>query len=452
MTNLNQALASELAALESEVTKAREQNDSPALIQALIQLGQSYLQMGNTPKALTQFEEALELAQAGDDQALTARLWGYKGICLVKLGNSHFSQIALYKSYNMAKALDNKAIMIDALTQLGLLQLDGEQPTKAISKLEQAMGHAMAIGDQPRLMHLAGRLGNIFLGLSSVEKAVEYYSLAIQAAEKNSNQRAICSYKLGIGQAYFINKEYGLARELFEEALAIAGETDDPQAERSGLSGLMRVAMATDNVSMVTLYGQQIVRMTAEAGAQSEEIETINLLSVFLLQRQLFKKALPLLQRGLALADENSDWDWQLTMHERLGMVYYQLERLPDAQQHYQDALECALHLQDPRAASHLYGRISAVLAEQNQMQDALVAGKQALKLAQQQDDADLTGEQQILLAFTYAEMNDVAQALDYCQQGIATLQQTDSTDLLQKAESLHAELLAIAAVAAGSK
>ena len=225
--------------LETAVATVREKEDVIELINALTQLGQAQLAAGNVPKALTQFEEGLELAQSAGDKLLEGRLWGYRGICLMRLGNSHFAQIALYKSHNLAKELDNKPLLIDALIQMGTLQMDSGQSAKAISKLEQAMGLALSINDQPRTMHLAGKLGNLFLSLSSLEKAVEYFSLALQAANELDQQYAACSYKLSIGQAYLTNEQYDTARELFEEALALASELESPPAEMSALSSLM---------------------------------------------------------------------------------------------------------------------------------------------------------------------------------------------------------------------
>lgn len=76
----------QFTALETAVNRARASSDQTQLIHALIQLGQAFLQNGNVPRALTQFEEALPLSQASGEQLLEARLWGYKGICLVRLG------------------------------------------------------------------------------------------------------------------------------------------------------------------------------------------------------------------------------------------------------------------------------------------------------------------------------------------------------------------------------
>ena len=90
----------EIEQLETAVAQARQTGNTTAILTALTQLGNSYLASGNIPKALTQFEEGLELAQAAEERELEGRMWGYRGICLMQLGNTHFAQIALYKSHH----------------------------------------------------------------------------------------------------------------------------------------------------------------------------------------------------------------------------------------------------------------------------------------------------------------------------------------------------------------
>lgn len=441
------AIEREIAALETAVAKARDDDDPTRLITALINLGQTHLNHGNAPKALTQFEEGLELAEANEEQSLAARLWGYKGICLMRLGNSHFAQIALYKSYNLAKELDSAPVQIDALTHLGVLQMDAEEPTKAISKLEKAMGIALSANDKPRLTYLAGKLGGVFLGLSSLEKAVEYYALALKTAEEQQKWDAACSYKLGIAQAHLANEQPDSARELFEEALTLAGDIENTQAEMSALSGLMRVAIAKDNSSMVSLYGEHVLRLAQQNQANTFELNNLNLLTAYLLEKQQFKKALPHLKRGRALAESMENWQWQLTMQERLGFAHYQLSQLPEALIGYRAAQKTAMQLQDPKAAAQLYDRISAVLADQGQPDEAVEAAEKALTLAEEEEDLMLVGEGHMLLAFTYADLEKLPQALHHCRQAIAAYREAGAPDLLSNAEALQAELAQLTAV-----
>ena len=105
-----------------------------------------YLEAGNAPKALTQFEEGLELAQRTGDSVAEARLWGFKGMALVKLGNFSFAQRALFRSLNLAEETEQTALIIDTLMRIAELHAVTGQQAKAISRLEQAFGLAMQVG------------------------------------------------------------------------------------------------------------------------------------------------------------------------------------------------------------------------------------------------------------------------------------------------------------------
>lgn len=48
--------------LEDKVNSAREEDDANIFIASLIELGQAYLDTGDTPKALTQYEEGISFA------------------------------------------------------------------------------------------------------------------------------------------------------------------------------------------------------------------------------------------------------------------------------------------------------------------------------------------------------------------------------------------------------
>lgn len=432
----------QIAEMETAVAHARAQTNPVALIEALIALGQAYLDGGNVPKALTQFEEALALAQAENEALLEARLWGYKGICLLRLGNTHFAQIALYKSYGMAKSLNHAPLMVDALTQLGMLQLDANEPTKAISKLEQAFGLALAHHDSLRAMNLAGKLGGVFQGLSALEKAMEYYRHALQLAQELERPQVACATRLQIGHTYLANKEVDMAQEQFEKALELAGDLADPRAELSALQSLMRAHIAADSQRLAMLYADHALAMAREVDDNATEINVLGALTVYLLEQAQFKKALPYLQRGLALARASGDWEWQLTMADQLGFAQYSLEQLPEAQQNTEYALDVAMQLQSPLIAAQLYGRLGAILAEQGHTAEAIQAAEQALKLAQEQGDALLVGEQQVLLAFAYADLDEPQRAIGLCRQAIAAFHDSDDDGtMLARAEALLAEL-----------
>jgi tetratricopeptide (TPR) repeat protein len=423
--------------METAVDRARHRNDPARLIQALIELGQIYLDNGNTPKALTHYEEALALAQAEKEELQEARLWGYKGICLKRLGNTHFAQIALYKSYNMAQALQHQSLMIDALTQIGALQLEMGQPTKAISRLEQAYSIALNVGDHLRAMNLAGKIGDIFFRLESLEKAMEYYAVAWQTARRLGQPAIECAHLLNMGNVLLMNQEYDGAREQYELALNLAAELNNPAAEISALNSLLRVSLADDQLSMALLYGEQAIRLARETADSAGEIGNIHLLTTYLVEKGQARRAIPHLKRGAEIAEANEDWQWQFTMLSQLGYAWYSLEELAESLAAYEIALKRAKQLQDRAASARVYGRLSAVLAEQGQLPDAISAANQALSLGQELEDVALVGEQQMMLAFAYRDLGDPEQARAHCEQAVTAYRELGDAELLAQAEML---------------
>jgi tetratricopeptide (TPR) repeat protein len=427
--------------LTTTVDAVRQSTDATALIDALLALGKAYFDAGNTPKGLTQIEEALALAEAAGDQEAEARLWGYKGMALVRLGNLHFAQRALFRSLKLATTINHRTLQADAQAQIGQLMADRGEGTKAISYFEQALALVLEMGDQLRAMRLAGQLGALFLGMGALDKAADYYSEALHTAQQLALPRPACSYWLGLGDVMLANEEPDAAIEQYEQALNLADSLEEPQAQIPVLTSLLRAHIRAGRRSMAQLYGDQAIRIASEAGEALAEISALNLLIDFLLKEGAARRVVVYAERGLAIALAQEDWSWQLTMRTHLGAAYLAAQQWEPALVQLQGALTLAEQLQDEAAQAHLYGRIGAVLAEQARLPEAIVAAQQALTLAQTVGDPQLIGEQQILLALLYHDLGEPEQALACCHRAIANFSMGTDATLLANAEALFAEL-----------
>jgi len=430
---------SEIGALEERLEILRASGPSAALIEALLALGQAYLGAGNTPKALTQFEEGLEVAAERGEREAEARLWGYKGMALTHLGNTHFAQIALYKSHNLAKELDHALLLIDALMQLGLLQQEMGQSSKAVAKFEQALAEAMSAGDRQREMIAAGRAGDILLRLEAYPKALEYFSIALQAAEALGERRASGVYHLRAGSVFLADGAPAIAVEHFEDALNIADALEDPAAEVNAMAHLVRAHVAGNNARLAQLYSEHAMRRAREMGAVEAEFQIASMLSQYLVEQEQFKKALPFLERALELSRAGDDWRQQLTVYAQLGHVLYQLDRSDEALAHLREGLSLAVQLHDVQAEAQILGRISAAQAEQGLMQEAIETAERALVLAKESEDERLLGEQQMLLAFAYYDTEESERAAGFARSAQQTFEAMGDAGLAQRAQELLA-------------
>lgn len=430
-------------ALEAAVAATRAQADQhPAdHFRALTALGQTYLESGNIPKALTQFEEGLEMAQAQADLASEARFWGFKGMALRRLGNSHFAQRAFFRSLKLARETQQTALEIDTLIQIGELQVETGQATRAIAHYEQAFGLATQRGEHARQILAAAELGTLFAALDAPEKALEYLAAALETASATGNSRTVCSCNLQIGEVLLRQPDYAAAQAAFEAALEQADTLAEPAIQLRALNGLLRTHAGAGRLTVALAYGDQAVDLARELADRASEIAQINLLAGFLLQADKSRKALSYLQRGLQIAQAQEDWGWQLTMNTLLGHAYYQAEQLNEALTAYRAALTHAEFLQDPRALAQLSGRIGAVLADQGEPTAALAATQQALEQALALEDEPLAAEQRILLAFLQRDLGNRAQAQEFCRQALATFEAAGDAEYAEQARALLAEL-----------
>jgi|GEM_PF-1846799 len=437
-----QPVPPEIVALERRTGRARTAGDLATLEGALFELGRAYLNSGNVPKGLTQFEEGLEVsAETGNRQA-QARFWGYKGIALTQLGNTHFAQIALQKARKLAQEVDDLPLLADCLIHLGQLQAAAGKTSRAIAKYEQALGISRDAGNRPRQMYAAAQAAALFANMGALEKAMEYYSVALDAAERSGRRHAACSYHIAIGNVLLAGGENELAVTRFEEALELASTLEERAAELDALSHLMRAHMATNRLRMATFYADNAIRLARESGAGDVELAQINLLTPYLLEQEQYAQARPYLERGLALAQGQDNWMGQMTMSERLGYVHYQLGEFDQALAAYKEALGFAQHIHEPAARARLLGRLSAVFAEQGAMDEAVTTADKALALARENENDDLIAEQQMLLAFTYQDAGEIDKAITCCREAISTYEQQENEVLREQAEMLLATLV----------
>src|SRR3989304_4609129 len=99
---------------------ARREKNPAKMISALRGLGQTYLKDGDAPKALTQFEAAIKLAEETEDIENQARLWGFKGLARQESGNFQMARTAFNKSNQLARQLDHQVLICDSLIRIGM--------------------------------------------------------------------------------------------------------------------------------------------------------------------------------------------------------------------------------------------------------------------------------------------------------------------------------------------
>ncbi len=200
-------------------------NDATLKEFSLSKLGSAYAFMGQTRKAISYQQQALDIAQLRNDR-------GNEAVCLGNLGNRY--------------------------AELG-------QTARASEYYEQALAFAREIGDRAGEGNHLGNLGNRYAELGETARAIEYYEQALAIAREMKNRQAEGTWLGSLGNAYADLDQTARAIEYYEQALAIDREIGDRSGEGADLENLAmalidecRYSEAISNTSECIKIGREI--------------------------------------------------------------------------------------------------------------------------------------------------------------------------------------------------
>lgn len=407
------------------------------IIQAYIDLGQAYLTLKETPKAYTQFDLALKIAENNNDELSQAKLLGSIGICLQQLGNFESALQSLERSLTIARNNENKLLEGDAQFHIGVLLSEQGKPLEAISHLDNALAMAIQNQDNTRKLAVTNLMGNIFLGLESIDKAIENYATALDTSRDLNNKEAEAASRIHLGQTFLVDGTFDAAIENFEYALAIADEHGLVQIELQALNGLTDACSGAGNSSLAVIYAEQAINKAR--GLDLAELEVIAIQSLIRIhtQKEHYQKTISLLQRGLDLSREKQVNEWELTFLTDLGTANYYADDLDQAQFFLEQAYEFAQKHQFSREVALVGGLLASIHADQGNTQASSDLILNVIELAEELEFIQLKAEQLVLLGMNFQETKDNNKAQGAFKEAIKLFADLERDDLVQKTQGL---------------
>ena len=208
----------------------REFGDKHGEITALVNIGNSYTNLGDPKQAFVYHEQALKIAHDIDDIS--------KGTVLTNIGN--------------------------ALIILGDAQ-------KAFENYNQALIFDREIGNRHGEGNTLGNLGNAFLNLGNTQQAIDCYEQCKLLYDELGNQRGLGFALGGLGVAYFKAGDTPKAIDYYKQALLINREIADRNMEGQNLGNLgMAYAQIGDRQQGINCL-EQAIEISREIGDRSAE-------------------------------------------------------------------------------------------------------------------------------------------------------------------------------------
>ena len=370
---LKDAVADTNAALALE----REGKLQTLEIDSLIVQGQIYTTGGNTTKALAALSSALPLAEALQDTRDGARIKNFMGE-------------ATWISGQGAKALAlwNEALPLERQTQ--------DRPDEGATLQDIGVYYA-GLDDTPKAIAFYAQARAIFQGVHDLpNEAVTLNNLGNSYADIGDPQRALASYE----QALQIEKATG---GLFNQAVTL----DTTAVEYEKISQF-------EKAREFYLQSLSIARQLQNANLEGKDLNNLGVLEE---RAKHYPQALAFFRQALDLHTQGKDQRALADTLHNLGRNYFDQGNIAEATAYYTRAIDVEQKANLRHAEAFTRWRLSQITPAR------LDGYLEAMQLAKQVDDPDLTGRIQSDLMLYYRDHNATPTAIFFGKQSINNFQ-----------------------------
>jgi tetratricopeptide (TPR) repeat protein len=186
--------------LQAALAAARIAKDKSAEGRFLGNLGLAYRALGDINKAISYYEQDLEIAREIGDRQGEGSALGNLGLAYRALGDTN-KAISYQEQYlQIAREIGYRRGEGNALGSLGLVYHVLGDTNKAISYQEQYLQIVREIGDRQGEGTALGNLGTAYSVLGETNKAISYYEQRLQIAREIGDRpgESLTSWNLGV--------------------------------------------------------------------------------------------------------------------------------------------------------------------------------------------------------------------------------------------------------------
>jgi tetratricopeptide (TPR) repeat protein len=229
--------------------------------------GWGCLQRGDLDEAAAAFEREYEIARELDDPALLGDALHDLGTTTVKRGNLGTEpERTLGRAVATRGRAGDRIGLARSLNNLGLLYWKRGELAAASRHIERSLDVLQEIGDARGVSAALGNLGVLFEKRGDWATAREYYERSITADRRLGHRRGEGIVESNIALAHLMEGNLDAAVEHSERAIEIAREIDDRQGEAVARQGLANVHVARDEPTLAREHAERAKAIADDTG------------------------------------------------------------------------------------------------------------------------------------------------------------------------------------------
>jgi len=278
--------AAELAALQSALRTAKQNDDKQRQVDLLTQIGDMQVEHEMENEAISTYTEALTLYETLDDQEGVLQTLDTLSALMVKTENPNPAILHAARGIGLADQLGDSETKMYLLTTLGdARQQDGESD-EAIKAFTQALEIARTDGDNQNEALILFKLGYAQLDNSDPDTAAETWEQALQLFKTQGKRSYEGRVLGGLGTAYGDLGRWQEAINFHTSALYIAREVKDKEEEALQLSNLGYASVQANQFGEAVTRYRQALHLAYESNNRDNIVSNIVDLARLLVESQ----------------------------------------------------------------------------------------------------------------------------------------------------------------------
>jgi CHAT domain-containing protein/Flp pilus assembly protein TadD len=299
-------------------------------------------------------------------------------------------------------------------TDLGNEYYDLGNYQKAIEFYTKALQIDIQIGDKKGEGADYGNLGNAYDSLGDYQKAIEYQNKRLQIALQIGDKQGEGQVYGNLGIAYYSLDDYQKAIEYYNKQLKIAFEIGDKNGEGNAYGGLGIAYYSLDDYQKAIEFQNKRLQIALQIGDKKGEGNAYGNLGNAYYSLGDYQKAIEFHTKALLILQQIGDKRGEGQEYGNLGVAYYSLGDYQKAIEFQNKRLQIALQIGDKKGEGNAYGNLGNAYYSLGDYQKAIEFHNKQLKIALEIGDKQGEGNAYGNLGNAYYSLGDYQKAIEF--------------------------------------
>jgi tetratricopeptide (TPR) repeat protein len=367
----------------------------------------------------TALDEALALADSGEDPAMRARVRVSLGWYLIRASDLITAQECSELALVLASEADDKKIEASATGNLGTVFFSQGRHGEARASFEKHLALSREIGDRAGEARATGNLGTVFFSQGRYEEARAQYEKHLALSREMGDRAGEAIATGNLGSVFRDQGRLEEARAHFEKSLALLREIGHRQGEAAATGNLGTVFFSQGRHEEARAHHERHLALSREMGGwASEAIATGNLGTVFFSQGR-YEEARASFEKHLALSRGIGDRAGEARATGNLGTVFFSQGRYEEARAHHEKHLALSREIGDRRQEGYALGSLASLADAEGDAETALRLLGAALALRRELGEKGNVAESLVALGGIELEQGDLERAVAYLDEAL---------------------------------